>query len=269
MKLEDGIFRRSSLLLGNDFMQRIKTAKVIIFGIGGVGGWCAESLVRSGVQHLTVVDSDRICVTNINRQVMATCKTVGQIKVEALKKRLLDINPGAQIEAIQQIYSKETRDMFHLETYDYIIDAIDSLSNKIDLILTASQMPAVFFSSMGAALKIDASKIRVAEFWKVKGCPFAALIRKKMRRTGYPAKKFLTVFSDEVLPNRGENLSCGSPQCLCPKVVPDSPDDTLANHEWCSAKARINGTSTHITAIFGFTLAGLVVQDITAKIKMP
>jgi tRNA A37 threonylcarbamoyladenosine dehydratase len=127
-------------------------------------------------------------------------------------------------------------------------------------------MSGVLFSSMGAALKIDASKIKVVEFWKVKGCPLAALIRKRMKRMHhFPAKKFLTVFSDEVLPNMGENLSCGSPQCLCPKIVPTTPNDTLANHEWCSAKARINGTSTHITAIFGFTLAGLVVQDITEK----
>jgi len=263
MNIEDAILRRSALLLGEDIMQRIGKMKIIIFGVGGVGGWCAESLVRSGVRQLTIVDSDRICITNVNRQVMATSKTIGQIKVEALKERLLEINPKAHIEAIQQIYSHDTCSLFHLETYDYIIDAIDSLSNKIDLILTATRMPGIFFSSMGAALKIDASKIKVTEFWKVKGCPLAALIRKRMKRMGiFPAKKFLTVFSDEVLPNKGENLSCGSSQCLCPKIIATTPDDTLANHEWCSAKARINGTSTHITAIFGFTLAGLVIQSI-------
>ena len=112
-------------------MNRIANVKVIIFGVGGVGSWCAESLVRSGVSKLTLVDSDRICVTNVNRQLMATTKTVGQVKVEALKERLLDINPRAEIRALQQIYSEETADSFELDTYDYIVDAIDSLENKV------------------------------------------------------------------------------------------------------------------------------------------
>ena len=160
MGLEKGIFKRAELLLGNHLMSKIANTKVIIFGVGGVGSWCAESLIRSGISLLTIVDSDRICVTNINRQLMATTKTVGQVKVEALKTRLLEINPKAEINALQQIYSAETSDSFHLDEYDYIIDAIDSLENKAELIRTATNTKADLFSSMGAALKMDPTKIK-------------------------------------------------------------------------------------------------------------
>lgn len=257
-----GIFQRTELLLGKDRMTKISQQKVIIFGIGGVGSWCAESLVRTGVEHLTIVDSDRICMTNINRQLHATSKTVGEVKTEVLKQRLLEINPQAEITAIQQIYNAENHELFQLETYDYIIDAIDSLASKIHLIRMATRTNAHFFSSMGASLKIDATRIKVGEFWDVKGCPLGSIVRKKIKKGDLPAKKFLCVYSDELLDNLGENASCGTEKCLCPKAInaPGNPD--LADHEWCSLKARINGTTAHITAIFGFTLAGLVVQSV-------
>jgi tRNA A37 threonylcarbamoyladenosine dehydratase len=262
MGIEKGIFKRTELLLGDKRMQKIASARVIIFGVGGVGSWCAESLVRSGIRMLTIVDSDRICITNINRQLMATTQTVGEVKVEALKKRLQAINPGAEIRALQMIYSKETSESFELDTYHYIIDAIDSLENKTHLIRTATNTGAVFFSSMGAALKMDPSKIRVAEFWKVTGCPLGAALRRRLKKTGLPAKKFLCVFSEELLANKGENASCGTEKCLCPKARSGPGDPGLVNHEWCSLKAQINGTMAHTTAIFGFTLAGLVMQDL-------
>ena len=160
-------------------MEHIASVSVIIFGVGGVGSWCAESLVRSGVRHLTIVDSDTICITNVNRQLMATTSTVGQVKVDVMKRRLLDINPEAEIEAICGVYSEETADQYDLDSYDYVIDAIDSLRDKACLILRATQSTATFFSSMGAALKMDPTKIDVAEFWKVKGCPLAAALRRK------------------------------------------------------------------------------------------
>ena len=262
MGIEQGIFKRTELLLGNDLMAKIGNARVIIFGVGGVGSWCAESLIRSGIKYLTVVDSDRICLTNINRQLMATMQTVGQVKVEALKKRLLEINPKAEITAIQQIYSESAAGTFQIGSYDYIIDAIDSLTNKAHLIREACKTDAVFFSSMGAALKMDPLKIQVSEFWKVKGCPLAAALRRKFKKSEKPARKFQCVYSEELLQNRGASSSCGTENCLCPKSkeAPGNPD--LANHEWCSTKARINGTVAHTTAIFGFTLAGLVIQSI-------
>ncbi len=260
--LEKGIFQRTELLLGKEIMEKVASKRVIIFGIGGVGSWCAESLVRSGIRKLTIVDSDLVCITNINRQLHATTRTVGEVKTEALKRRLLEINPSAEIKTIQKIYEPESSDFFELDSYDYIVDAIDSLSNKIDLIRKATRTNAVFYSSMGASLKIDPTSIRVAEFWKVKGCPLGHIVRKKIRKGDLPAKEFLCVYSEELLENKGTGASCGTDKCLCPKLKNAPGDPTLADHEWCSQKAVINGTLAHITAIFGFTLAGLLIQHI-------
>ena len=240
----DAIFRRSELLLGEEAMERIAQKRVIIFGVGGVGSWCAESLVRSGIQQLTIVDSDRVCITNINRQLMATTKTVGQVKVEALKERLLSINPSAEIMALQKIFTQETAEEFDLDSYDYIVDAIDSLKDKAALILLASKTKAQLYSSMGAALKLDPTRIKVTEFWKVEGDPLARALRKKFKNYGrYPEKKFQVVYSDELLENRG-----------CPAEGGEEPSPFN--------KPQTNGSLAHITAIFGFTLAGLVIQDI-------
>ena len=225
---EQEIFQRSELLLGAEAMSRIAEKRVIVFGVGGVGSWCAESLVRSGIKHLTIVDSDVVCTSNINRQLMATTETVGQVKVDVLKERLLTINPSAEITAIHEFFTAETAESFHLDTYDYIIDAIDSLKDKAHLILMACQTEATFFSSMGAALKLDPTHIKIAEFWKVQGDPLARVLRKKFKHDGqYPARKFLCVYSDELIEPKGEG----------------------------------KGSLVHITAIFGHMLAGLVVQD--------
>ena len=215
-------------MLGQGAMERIAQKRVIIFGVGGVGSWCAESLVRSGIKHLTIVDSDSVDVSNINRQLMATTETVGRVKVDVLRERLLTINPSADITAIYAFFTVETADSFQLNTYDYIIDAIDSLKDKTLLILMATQTDAKFFSSMGAALKLDPTRIKIAEFWKVQGDPLARVLRKRFKREGqYPSRKFLCVYSDELIEPQGEG----------------------------------KGSLVHITAIFGFMLAGLVIQD--------
>ena len=251
------------MLLGNEAMEKISQKQVIVFGVGGVGSWCAEGLVRSGIRNLTIVDSDRVCITNINRQLMATTKTVGQVKVEALKERLLSINPSAEVTALQKIFSQETSGIFDLNEYDYIIDAIDSLKDKALLILMACQTKAKLFSSMGAALKMDPTRIQVTEFWKVQGDPLARALRKKFKSQGqFPKRRFQCVYSDELLTNRGHNTTCGTKQCMCPKTKSGPGDQSLLNHEWCSSKAQINGSMAHITAIFGFMLAGLVLKDI-------
>ncbi len=262
MAIEQAIFRRTELLVGEESMELLSSKRVIIFGVGGVGSWCAESLVRSGIQHLTIVDSDRVCITNINRQLMATTKTVGQVKVDALRERLLTINPAADIVALQQIFTAETADSFNLASYDYIIDAIDSLKDKQLLILMACGLKVKFFSSMGAALKMDPTRIKVAEFWKVQGDPLARALRRRFKETKqFPRRKFLCVYSDELLQNKGHNATCGTEKCMCPKAKTGPGDPNLLNHEWCSSKAQINGTLAHITAIFGFMLAGLVIKD--------
>lgn len=242
----DPIFNRASLLLGADVMQRLKESRVIVFGVGGVGSWCAESLVRTGLGHLTIVDNDVVCSSNINRQLMATTRTVGQQKVVALRERLLEINPEADIEALQQTYTASTADAFDLDAFDYVIDAIDSLHDKALLIECACQSRARLFSSMGAALKMDPSRIRVAEFWKVQGDPLARALRNLFKRQGrLPRRKFQCVFSDELLHNRSEALP---------------EQEATANK-----RTNVNGSLMHITAIFGCTLAGLVVQDIQRK----
>ena len=243
---EKELFNRTELLIGAEAMGKIKKTRVIIFGLGGVGSWCAESLIRSGIGCLTIVDSDLISPTNINRQLPATTLTIGQLKTEALKSRLTTINPYANIQAIQSAYTAATNHLFQLDSYDYIIDAIDSLEHKANLILHATQTSAVLFSSMGAALKLDASHIRTAEFWEVRGCPLAAALRRKFKNNALPAKKFLCVFSDEVIENKGAPL----------------PDSSHIPSIWDERKARINGAMAHVTAIFGFTLAGLLIQDI-------
>ncbi|MCH5228901.1 MAG: tRNA threonylcarbamoyladenosine dehydratase [Muribaculaceae bacterium] len=256
-------FNRTRLLLGDDRMKDLDSANVIIFGVGGVGSWCAEGLVRSGIGNITIVDSDRVCITNVNRQMMATSKTIGMVKVEALKERLKEINPDVNVKAIQAIYSEETSKDFDLDSYDYVIDAIDSLKDKAYLILHATRSKAKFFSSMGAALKLDPIKVEVAEFWNVKGCPLARALRQRFKkRKEFPRKKFLCVYSEEWLENKGRESSCGTDRCVCPKTEKVTGDPALANHEWCSSKARINGSLMHITSIFGLTLAGLVIRDI-------
>ncbi len=236
-------FARNQLLLGTDAIESIMTKKVILFGVGGVGSWCAEGLIRSGFMNLTIVDSDRVAPANINRQLPATTQTIGQLKVDVLRNRLLEINPDAQIIAIPEIYSKESSDSFKLETYDYIVDAIDSLQHKANLLVEASKTDATVFSSMGAALKTDPQQIRVAEFWKVKGCPLGTALRQTFRKNESPHKKIMCVYSEEKNTNKGfedvkENI------------------DEMGSFK----KSTINGTLVHITAIFGFTLSGLVVQ---------
>ena len=237
------IFNRAELLLGADTMERLAAVRVIVFGVGGVGSWCAEGLVRSGVRHLTLVDADVVAPTNINRQRMATVSTVGRSKVEALKEMLLDINPEAVIETVHRRYTEETAAEFDLDSYDYVIDAIDSLKDKAALILHAAASKATFFSSMGAACKIDPTHVRVASFWEVRGCPLGFLLRKKLRRAGtLPEKDFLCVYDEDLLENRGA--------------------DTALPEELKFDKVSHNGSLITVTATFGFTLAGLVLQDV-------
>ena len=237
--------KRTELLVGPDVMARLGEVRVLLFGCGGVGSWCAEGLVRSGIRHLTLVDADRIAPSNVNRQLMATPRTVGQVKVEALRERLLEIAPDAEIQTLEKRFSAETAGEFEMEGYDYILDAIDSLKDKSELILRATHTGAVFFCSMGAALKVDPEQIRVAEFWNVRGCPLGAAIRKKYKQNHtWPGHKFRCVYDEEVLPNLGGE---------------GEAETELFN------KAQINGSLAHITAIFGMTLAGLLIEDVYKK----
>lgn len=246
MTFDSNIFQRTELLLGKDYLEKAAHTKIILFGIGGVGSWCAEALIRAGIGHLTIVDSDTVNVTNINRQLVATTETVGRPKVEVMKERLLSINPDVNITALQEKYTPETHASFHIDTYDYIIDAIDSLSNKVFLIEQATQTDATFFSSMGAALRIDPQRIKVAEFWKVQGCPLGAALRSRIRKDDGLSKKFLCVYSDESRQN-----------------IETETSETKS--EWDRTKAVINGTISYLPAMFGMTLASLVVQTLSQE----
>lgn len=257
---------RAQLLLGDETMERIGRARVIIFGVGGVGSWCAECLVRSGIRQLTIVDGDRVCASNINRQLMATVETIGQVKVEALKERLLTLNPNAEIDARQQVFTEETAGGFNLEGYDYIIDAIDSLKDKALLIETACRTKARFFSSMGAALKLDPTRIKVTEFWKVQGCPLARALRQRFKKTKRrPARKFMCVYSDELLANKAIETACGTTPATGEDKQKLSVNTGLPADGEAAGKPRANGSLMHITAIFGLTIAGMVLQDIAER----
>lgn len=217
-------------------MTRLSQTRVIIFGLGGVGSWCAEALARTGIGYFTLVDSDCVDITNINRQMPALHSTVGQAKVEVVSRRIIDINPSAEITVIQGRYTQETAADFGIENYSFAIDAIDSLADKADLILRCTNPETApkegFFSSMGAARKMDIGKIDVAEFWKVEGCPLARALRTRFRKTDkYPRRKFKCVYSPETLPHR---------------MPTDGP----------------NGTFAHATAAFGLRLAQLVVNAV-------
>lgn len=245
-------FNRTEMLVGAENMERYRRSRVILFGVGGVGSWCAEGLIRSGIGHLTIVDADVVDITNINRQLMATSTTVGQPKVEVLRERLLQINPQADIVARHEIFTPENADDFDLDSYDYVIDAIDSLRCKLELILIATQKErrCRLFSAMGAALKMDPTQIRVSEFWEVDGCPLAALLRRRMRhQKRFPGRKFRCVWSPEVIRN---------PESGLPSMKSDGSSDLFH-------KAQTNGSVVHITAIMGFTLSGLVLNTINKQ----
>lgn len=234
-------FDRVERLFGRSMMERLRETRVLLVGVGGVGSWCAESLIRSGVGRLTLVDSDVVCASNVNRQLMATTATLGRSKVEALRERLLSISPQAEVTARMERYDGLTEESFRLEDYDFVIDAIDSLDSKMRLLLRASAAPCTLLSSMGAALKRDASRIRVDEFWKVKGDPLAASLRHRFRRDGvFPARPFLCVYSDEPRPQ------------LPPPV---------------EGKERANGSLVHITAIFGNRLCGEVLREVERRME--
>lgn len=254
------IFNRARLLMGEDMLQKLHDSRAIVFGVGGVGSWCVEGLVRSGISRITIVDSDCVAPSNINRQLMATTKTVGRPKVEVLRERLLDINPDAEVTAIVGLYNKDTAADYHLEDYDIIVDSIDSLQPKADLIRHATNLKKkvsdegqgatypIFVSAMGAALKMDPTKLQVAEFWKVKGCPLARALREKFKRQkSFPGRKFKCVFSDEVLPNRGVAT-----------VVKEEMESSVSQ----SYKVATNGSMVHITAIAGMMLAGIIINDL-------
>ena len=241
METGDAIFARIRLMLGEAAIDAIARARVIVFGLGGVGGWCAESLVRTGIRRLTLVDPDIICVSNINRQLMATSATVGRPKAEVLAERLREINPDVELDVRRRFYDASTAGEFDFSDFDYAIDAIDSLDSKVLLIRNALSSPrTTLFSSMGAALRSDPFQIRKDEFRKVSGDRLARALRRRFRESGgMPERRFVCVWS---------------PEHRVPAVAPGA------------GESRVYGSLVHTTAVFGFALASLVVEDVEHRV---
>jgi tRNA A37 threonylcarbamoyladenosine dehydratase len=247
------------MLVGKPAMDRLAAAKVAVFGVGGVGSWAAEALVRSGIEQITLVDSDVVCSTNVNRQLQATALNIGKSKVEELKKRLMEINPGARIEARHMAYTARTCDQFDMTSFDYVLDAIDSLQNKVLLIESCLDAGVMIYSCMGAGAKLDPTQVKAGPLSRTRMCPLAKMVRKRLGKKCV-SKEFLCVYSEE--PPRDPELEtfCGTGKCAC-SHPPSLPDDD--NPDWCARKTRVNGAVVHVTAVFGLTLAGLVIQDLT------
>jgi tRNA A37 threonylcarbamoyladenosine dehydratase len=261
-------FQRLALLTGLEALEALGRTRVVVAGIGGVGSWCAEALVRSGVGGVTIIDSDAVCVTNINRQVEATSLTVGRVKTEVLEARLREINPACVVTAMARVFAKtaggfgETARTFGIDRADYVIDAIDSLTHKLDLIETAAAVGTAVFSCMGMAQKLDPTLLRAAGIWETERCPLAALVRKGLRRRGYTGS-FTAVYSTERLPVRADiPVSCGTGRCLCPARKSEGEGESV---EWCASKKIINGSAVTVTAAAGMILASLVVRAVCER----
>lgn len=208
-------FARTQLLLGPEAMEKLAHSRVAVFGVGGVGGYVCEALARSGVGAFDLIDDDKVCLTNINRQIIATRKTIGKYKAEVMRERILDINPSADIRVYKCFFLPENADEFPFDEYDYVVDAVDTVTAKIELVMKAQEKGVRIISSMGAGNKLDASAFRVADIYKTKVCPLAKVMRRELKKRG--VKKLKVVYSEEkaLTPLEDESISCRS-NCVCP-----------------------------------------------------
>ncbi len=231
-------FSRTELLLGTEAMKRIQNSRIAIFGIGGVGGYAVEALVRSGVGTLDLFDPDIICETNLNRQIIATQKTIGQYKVDAAKNRILDINPEAVVNTYRMFYMPEIADQVDLSVYDYILDAIDTVTGKIEIVVRASATEVPVISSMGAGNKLDASAFEVADIYKTSVCPLAKVMRRELKARGIKSLK--VVYSRE-LPR---------------KPIGECQEEVVG-------RRQIPASNAYVPATAGLIMAGEVIQDLS------
>ena len=247
-------FSRTELLLGKEAMEKLKNAKVAVFGIGGVGGYVCEALVRSGVGAFDLIDDDKVCLTNLNRQIIATRKTIGKYKTDVMKDRILEINPDARVEVHKCFFLPENADEFPFEEYDYIVDAVDTVTAKISLVMKAQEMNVPIISSMGAGNKLDASQFRVTDIYKTKVCPLAKVMRRELKKRG--VKKLKVVYSEEqpTRPVEDMAISCRT-NCICPPG---------AAHK-CTERRDIPGSVAFVPSVAGLIIAGEVVKDLAAK----
>lgn len=244
-------FSRTELLIGKEGLERLKNAKVAIFGIGGVGTFAVEGLARAGVGKFVLIDDDCICLTNINRQLHATRKTIGKPKVDVMKERILEINPKAEVKTIQSFYLPENADEMIEADYDYIIDAVDTVTAKIDLVLQANKSNIPIISCMGAGNKLDPTKFEVTDIYKTSVCPLAKVMRRELKLRG--VKKLKVVYSKEtpIKPMGEEDSSCSS-NCICP------PGTTRK----CTSRNQIPGSISFVPSVAGLIISGEVIKDL-------
>ena len=237
-------FSRTELLLGKEAMDKLENARVAVFGIGGVGGYVCEALVRSGVGAFDLIDDDKVCLTNLNRQIIATRKTVGQYKTDVMKERMLDINPDIEVNVHKCFFLPENAEEFPFAQYDYVVDVVDTVTAKIELVMKAKEMKVPIISSMGAGNKLDPSAFRVADIYKTKMCPLAKVMRRELKKRGI--KKLKVVYSQETPPRPMEemSISCRS-HCICP------PD---AAHK-CTERRQIPGSVAIVTSVARLIIA--------------
>lgn len=244
-------FSRTQLLLGESAMQELANKRVAVFGIGGVGGYACEALVRSGIGAFDLIDDDKVCLTNLNRQIIATRKTVGRYKTEVMKERMLEINPNVDVRIHNCFFLPENADKFPFNEYDYIIDAVDTVTAKISIIMKANELGIPVISSMGAGNKLDPTAFMVADIYKTRVCPLAKVMRRELKKRGI--KKLKVVYSQEkpTRPIEDMSISCRS-HCICP------PD---AAHK-CTERRDIPGSTAFVPSVVGLIIAGEVIKDL-------
>lgn len=249
-------FSRTELLFGKEAMDKLAQSRVAVFGIGGVGGYTVEALVRSGIGAVDLIDDDRICLTNINRQIYATRKTVGQYKVDVAENRVLEINPDVTVTKYKTFYTPETAEQFDFSRYDYIVDAIDTVTGKIALVENAEKEGVPIISSMGAGNKLDPTAFEVADIYKTSVCPLAKVMRYELKKRGI--KKLKVVYSKEppITPIEDTQNSCKY-NCIC-------PPDTKRK---CTVRRQVPGSNAFVPSTVGLIIAGEVIKDLVSLIK--
>lgn len=248
-------FSRTQLLLGQTAIERLQGSRVAVFGIGGVGGYVCEALVRSGVGAFDLIDDDRVCLTNLNRQIIATRKTVGQYKADVMEARIHDINPNAQVTVHKTFFLPENAQDFPFDQYDYIVDAVDTVSAKIALVMEAQARNIPIISSMGAGNKLDATAFRVADIYETKVCPLARIMRRELRKRG--VERLKVVYSQEppIRPIEDMSISCRA-HCICPPGT---------KHK-CTDRRDIPGSTVFVPSVAGLIIAGEVIRDLSGDI---
>ena len=248
-------FSRTELLLGKEAMEKLQNSRVAVFGIGGVGGYVCEALARSGVGAFDLIDDDKVCLTNLNRQIIATYKTIGKYKAEVMKERILDINPKADVRVHKCFFLPENADEFPYEDYDYMVDAVDTVTAKISLVMKAQEKRIPIISSMGAGNKLDGSQFKVADIYKTKVCPLAKVMRRELKKRG--VKKLKVVYSEEqsIRPIEDMSISCRT-HCVCPPG---------AKHK-CTERRDIPGSVAFVPPVAGLIIAGEVVKDLVKDV---